>query len=103
MSSRRSTLLGLQKINSSRINSDYVDHHKTREGNTVIYTLPSDENVVDVLLVSPNLQLLLVLHVRATLSLLHVDLCSRHLLCCHHRRFDLVGLWLGPVSTRNRT
>ena len=48
MSSRRSTLLGLQKINSSRINTDYVDHHKTREGNTVIYTLPSDENVVDV-------------------------------------------------------
>ena len=48
MFSRCSTLLGLQKINSSRINSDYVDHHKTREGNTVIYTLPSDENVVDV-------------------------------------------------------
>ena len=51
MSSRRSTLLGLQKINSSRINSDYVDHHRTRVGKTVIYTLPSDENVVDVLLV----------------------------------------------------
>ena len=48
MSSRRSTLLGLQKINSSRINSDYVDHHRTREGKPVIDTLPSDENVVDV-------------------------------------------------------
>ena len=48
MSSRRSTLLGLQKINSSRINSDYVDHHRTRVGRTVIYTLPSDDNVVDV-------------------------------------------------------
>ena len=50
MSSRRSTLLGLQKINSSRINSDYVDHHKTREGKHTTHMLPSDDYVVEVVL-----------------------------------------------------
>ena len=50
MFSRCSTLRGLQKINLSRINSDYVDHHKTREGKHTTHMLPSDEDVVEVVL-----------------------------------------------------
>ena len=50
MFSRCSTLRGLQKISLSRINSDYVDHHETREGKHTTHMLPSEDNVVEAVL-----------------------------------------------------
>ena len=43
-------IMGLQKINLSRINNDYVDHHKAREGKHTTHMLPSDDYVVEVVL-----------------------------------------------------
>ena len=43
-------ITGITENQLSRINREYVDHHKTREGKHTTHMLPSDEDVVEVVL-----------------------------------------------------